>query len=93
MAFGGEKIEELLADFTAFHNLHPSLIVATGGARSDFEPTGQGAHHTIQDAFRATTRRNTRNYLVTMESNFASLTEQKRASFVRNIQTTLQLEE
>ena len=48
MAFGGEKIEELLADFTAFHNLHPSLIVATGGTRSDSEPTGQGAHHTIR---------------------------------------------
>jgi hypothetical protein len=54
MAFGGEKIEELLANFTAFHNLHPSLIMATDGTRSDFEPAGQGAHHTIERSSQAT---------------------------------------
>jgi hypothetical protein len=51
MAFRGEKIEKFLADFTAFHVLHPSLITLQLAASKH---TGQDAHHTIRHAGLAT---------------------------------------
>ena len=49
MSFGGEKIEKLLADFTAFHVLHPSLITLQQAVlEANSERAGQGAHHTTR---------------------------------------------